>query len=178
VLHTHGGRRTPPMKLDYLGHEYRDFNFEMNDVEVESACLAELNGEHYVFGGAGSRNRQMAKIDGCGLQRMTDLSFTFNQGTCGTYQWTSDTKRIVLCFDFIQTVNYKMACRTFDGENFQEIAGAVYFHQWIRLGNYKGNPIAIGDGYEGHNKVEILNIKTTDGSHYWSEGSRWPFRLR
>ena len=58
-------------------------------------------------------------------------------------------QRIVLCFDFIQTINYKRTCRTFDGENFQEIAGAAYFHNWIRFGNYKGNPIAIGDAYEG-----------------------------
>ena len=71
-----------------------------------------------------------------------------------------------------------MTCRTFDGENFDEIAGAAYFHNLIRLGNYNGNPIAIGDGYQGHNKVEILNIDTNDGSHYWSESKRWPFRLR
>ena len=98
VLHTKSGTgppRTPPMKLDYLGHEYRNFNFEMNDVEVRSSCLAELNGEHYVFGGDHFSNdaQQMAKFEGCGLKRMPDLPFTFSQGTCGTYQWTSDTKR-------------------------------------------------------------------------------------
>ena len=70
------------MKLDYLGHEYRDFNFEMNDVAVESACMSELNGEHYIFGGNSGRNYQMAKIDGCGLQRLPDLDFTFSQGLC------------------------------------------------------------------------------------------------
>ena len=88
-----GPPRTPPMKLDYLGHEYRNFNFEMADVEVRSSCLAELNGEHYVFGGDSSHTLQMAKFDGCGLKRMPDLPFTFSQGTCGTYQWTKDTKR-------------------------------------------------------------------------------------
>ena len=98
VLHTKSGTgppRTPPMKLDYLGHEYRNFNFEMNDVEVRSSCLAELNGEHYVFGGDHFSNdaQQMAKFEGCGLKRLPDLPFTFSQGTCGTYQWTSDTKR-------------------------------------------------------------------------------------
>lgn len=102
VLHTKSGSgppRTPPIKLDYLGHEYRNFNFEMNDVEVRSSCLAELNGEHYLFGGdhfsssALTYERQMAKFDGCGLQRMPDLPFTFSQGTCGTYQWTTETKR-------------------------------------------------------------------------------------
>ena len=82
MLHTHDSRRTPPMKLDYLGHEYRDFNFEMNDVAVESACMSELNGEHYIFGGNSGRNYQMAKIDGCGLQRLPDLDFTFSQGSC------------------------------------------------------------------------------------------------
>ena len=70
------------MKLDYLGHEYRDFNFEMNDVAVESACMSELNGEHYIFGGNSGRNYQMAKTDGCGLQRLPDLDFTFSQGSC------------------------------------------------------------------------------------------------
>ena len=98
VLHTKSGSgppRTPPIKLDYLGHEYRDFNFEMNNVEVRSSCLAELNGEHFVFGGDNfsGHSQQMAKIDGCSLQRMPDLPFTFSQGTCGTYEWNSGTNR-------------------------------------------------------------------------------------
>lgn len=78
-----------------MGHEYRDFNFEMNNVEVRSSCLAELNGEHFVFGGDNfsGHSQQMAKIDGCSLQRMPDLPFTFSQGTCGTYEWNSGTNR-------------------------------------------------------------------------------------
>ena len=62
--------------------------------------------------------------------------------------------------------------------DFLEISGSNYYHNQIRFGTYKGNPIAIGDGYEGHNKVEIMNINTEDGSHSWSDGARWPFRFR
>ena len=78
------------MKLDYLGHKYRNFNFEMNDVEVRSSCLAELNGEHYLFGGDHFSNdaQQMAKFE--------HQPFTFSQGTCGTYQLISDTKITVI----------------------------------------------------------------------------------
>ena len=80
--------RTPPVKVDYLGHEYRDFEFEMNDVEVRMSCMTEFNGEHYIFGGdVGDPNTgdaagwiyQMAKIDGCGLKKLPDLPFSFTQ---------------------------------------------------------------------------------------------------
>ena len=63
-------------------------------------------------------------------------------------------------------------------KKFSEISGSNYYHNQIRFGTYKGNPIAIGDGYEGHNKVEIMNINREDGSHTWSDGARWPFRFR
>ena len=63
-------------------------------------------------------------------------------------------------------------------KQFSEISGSNYYHNQIRFGTYKGNPIAIGDGYEGHNKVEIMNINREDGSHTWSDGARWPFRFR
>ena len=44
VIHTkaYPVPRTPPVKVDYLGHEYRDFNFEMNDVEVRMSCMTEV----------------------------------------------------------------------------------------------------------------------------------------
>ena len=90
VLHTYDYPvpRTPPVKVDYLGHEYRDFNFEMNEVEVRMSCMTEYNGEHYIFGGdvgdpatgdAAGFIYQMAKIDGCGLKKLPDLPFSFTQ---------------------------------------------------------------------------------------------------
>ena len=147
VLHTYDYPvpRTPPVKVDYLGHEYRDFNFEMNEVEVRMSCMTEYNGEHFIFGGdvgdpatgdATGFIYQMAKIDGCGLKKLPDLPFSFTQvgsisllisllsvfkGTCGTYQWTTDIKKVVLCFDFITSVpvNSPRNCHTWDGETFE-----------------------------------------------------------
>jgi len=190
VLHTkeYPVPRTPPVKVDYLGHEYRDFNFEMGEIEVRMSCMTEFNGEHYIFGGdvgdastgdATGSIYQMAKIDGCGLKKMPDLPFSFTQGTCGTYQWTTDTKKVVLCFDAITSipVSSPRNCHTWDGENFETITGSKQYHIQIRFGTYKGNPIAIGDGYAGHNKVEIMNINTEDGTHTWSDAASWPFRF-
>ena len=90
VLHTYDYPvpRTPPVKVDYLGHEYRDFNFEMNEVAVRMSCMTEYNGEHFIFGGdvgdpatgdATGFIYQMAKIDGCGLKKLPDLPFSFTQ---------------------------------------------------------------------------------------------------
>ena len=43
----------------------------------------------------------MAKLDGCSLKRMEDLSFTFEGGSCNSFKKTNDSDKkdvIYLCF--------------------------------------------------------------------------------
>ena len=89
-----------------------------DNTEVYDSCSATLNGELFVFGGNTQKKQvknkdykfddllnllKVSKVIGCGLQRIGDLSYDFQYGTCATYNFP--TERILLCFayDRLQT---------------------------------------------------------------------------
>ena len=82
-----------------------------DDTEVYRSCSATLNGELFVFGGYNQKKQvkfihlnciydkkllEVSKVNGCGLQRIGDLNYDFDYGTCATYNFPAE--RILLCF--------------------------------------------------------------------------------
>ena len=82
--------------MDYDGNLSKNLEFTMGqNTEAFASCSAQLNGEFYVMGGANFQD-QISKIDGCKLQRIGDLPFTFYGGTCATYNIPYES--IFMCF--------------------------------------------------------------------------------
>ena len=82
--------------MNYDGNLENNLDFTMGEnTEAFASCSAQLNGEFYVMGGRNFSD-QISKINGCKLERIGDLPFTFYGGTCATYNIPYES--IFMCF--------------------------------------------------------------------------------
>ena len=76
--------------------EFKPIHFEIDSLaEVAVSCSATINGEFYVFGGWHER-RQVSKIVGCSLKRVSDLPYELYFPACGTFKFPEE--RSMICF--------------------------------------------------------------------------------
>ena len=84
-----------PVLTNASGKDDRDINFvvDVNENEVQNSCSLTYRGEHYVLGGI-NYPRQIAKIVGCALKNVGELSFYYTFGGCANMV----DSRVYLCF--------------------------------------------------------------------------------
>ena len=91
-----------PVITNALGGEDRDFSFQFGaDTEVYYSCGLTYRGEHFVFGGQ-SKKTQIAKIDGCQLKIVGQLSFQHRKGACANVA----EEKVFLCFNSNDSSDY------------------------------------------------------------------------
>merc|ERR1712142_830279 len=128
-----------------------DMNFTIgDDTEVYDSCSVVYLGHMYIFGGD-KKTKQISEIKKgeCSLNRIGDLDFDMNTGTCGVFNLEGRNDDLILCFPESKD---KM-CKRFDGnhreditdpEQWTELASSRYHHKRARLGHYKGQPFITG----------------------------------
>ena len=119
------------------------------------------------------------------MRRLGDLPFDFQNGACGTFM-INDQPTILLCFEENDWKRCRSLIRkneialrninnfTFDGQfdlDTVHIPNSKYDHFGIKMANYQGYPLILGDWY--HAKLEML--VTTESSIHWNEQTDYPF---
>ena len=135
------GRRDPdgPVITDSTGkvsYAGEDFNFEYDDnTEVEHGCSVTYRGEFYVYGS--SDKTQIAKVNGCKLERVGSLSFYFYYGGCDVV----NEQEIYICFSSYE----KKQC--YVGTNplgqFSQVAKSKYIHDGTNIASNKGESVIL-----------------------------------
>ena len=118
-----------PIVTNASGREDRNFNFEFGaDTEVDFSCGLTYRGEHFVFGGR--EKIQIAKIDGCQLKTIGQLSFQLYKGACANVA----EEHIYLCFNENDKSDYKK-CRKASSplSEFEEIRESTAEHRSTRI---------------------------------------------
>lgn len=108
--------------------------FEFSErTEIEESCSVVWQGVMYIFGGMHLK-RQVSKMEGCSLKRISSLDFDLNGGTC-TAMPTSN--QIALCF----SSDERTVCRVTsnpDKKKYQKIAESKFEHKWIQIASNEG----------------------------------------
>jgi len=168
-------QNVPILKFDFDGNLDDTLKFQIDtDASVYGACTATLNNEVYVFGGyyakqLGSETdkpnfKQISKINNgaCELQKEGDLSFDFEDGTCGTYG-----TKILLGFD----KNEPMMSHYFvPGSGTTAARRTVYVHMRAKLASYSGNPVILGSDNDSGNCAPHKYFDPNNGRN-WEEDS-------
>ena len=84
------------MITDLTGSQITDFDFSYDDeTEVDASCSVLWQNENFVFGGW-NKKRQIAKLDGCRLRHIGELTFDHVYAGCAN----DKNEKILLCFNF------------------------------------------------------------------------------
>ena len=118
-------------KAEYAG---TDFSFTYgSNTEAKYSCSITWRGDFFIFGGY-SETTQIAKLNGCVLERVGSLAFNHKHGACSNVndEW------IYLCFND-QSGDYKK-CRRSNNPlgSFQSIADSEEDHKSAKIGSNKG----------------------------------------
>ena len=118
-------------KVEYAG---TDFSFLYgSSTEAKFSCSISWRGEFYIFGGY-YKTTQIAKLNGCVLERVGSLAFIHYYGACSNVndEW------IYLCFNVIGD-EYRKCRRSNDPlGSYQTIAESKADHNKAKLGSNKG----------------------------------------
>ena len=118
-------------KVEYAG---TDFSFTYgSNTEAVCSCAITWRGNFYIFGGQ-SEKTQIAKLNGCQMERVGSLAFSYYYGACSNIndEW------IYLCFSD-QSGDYKK-CRRSNNPlgSFQSTADSNENHTRTKLGSNQG----------------------------------------
>ena len=113
-------------------------------------------------------------MNGCNLERKSDLSFDFKAGTCATFTFNSFTADVVLmcfpdnirdgrsCWTYVCSKNFIFFYSNFrfDGKNYKYYKRSQYDHKYTTsiFPNYRGQPFVCGSLYNA--KTELLEPNT------------------
>ena len=124
------------------------------------------------------------------MKRLGDLSFDFEEGTCGTFMIDS-LPTILLCFDWNERKKCRSLTRRNDGtlgdievfavdSEFQidgiVIPDSTHNHYLATIANYQGFPLILGDLRD--NKLELLNTMENPLRWVEYEGTDYPYSNR
>ena len=169
-----------PLITNSSGHVDSNLSFKV-EAEVNFSCGLTYRGEHFVFGGS-TKTTQIAKIDGCQLKTIGQLSFQYCKGACANVA----EENIYLCFNADDSFDFQK-CRKASNplSKFVEVTPSNAGHQNIRIAASQSKLIinqlkilqipaeilALGS-YVPDNKIaEIFNINQDE----WSTIQSYPF---
>ena len=120
---------------DGLGNTRKPrFTFGQN-TGAKTSCGLTWRNDFYVYGGYSNTLRQISKVNGCRLERISNLDFDFNYGGCAV----DFNDRIYLCFNYESSSDYKK-CRVSNTptNGFGLIQETRYEHRYTRINTSKG----------------------------------------
>lgn len=132
VLNTYtdaAGYRNRALLVDSNGkHEEQLYFIYGAETTVKHSCSLVWNNQFYVFGGDSEFKRQVSRLDGCKLTRVSSLSFNFEHGACTSV----GDRRFYLCFGMGEDIK---TCRyaTEVGQEMIEAAESLFTHHQIRI---------------------------------------------
>ena len=129
------------------------FSYE-DSTETYGSCSVVFENRMLVFGadsGSDAKQKQITEVKSCSLQKIGELPFKFNNGACGTYDFS--TTRVFLCFP-----SDGRSCWQFYESFVLEAASSTFKHVFTSLGIYNGNPVGIS-GYDTNEVEMYLNNK-------------------
>ena len=179
IVNTHGGLK-PPVITDLNGRYDKAFKFEMGrDTSASLGCSLTWKNRFYIFGGEGSHDKQISRLDRCRLSRVGTLDFPFHYASCANMA----DKKLFLCFD-IRTIK---TCRytTNPLSKFSQAADSFHNHKHIKIAAsaskqsitiqlvkrlYSGEMLAVGSWQE-HKRTEIF----IEPFNSWFQVDDYPF---
>ena len=74
-----------------------EFDFEL-DTAAHCSCSTVMAGKMWVFGGFGSRTRQLSTVTKCRLKKEGQLPFDLERGAANTIEGFNGVQMTILCF--------------------------------------------------------------------------------
>ena len=136
ILNT-GHSNNVPLITNSSGYEDRNINFQLErDTQVYHSCGLTYRGEHFIFGGS-SKTTQIAKIDGCQLRTIGQLTFNHYRGACANVA----EEQVYLCFNTNSWTDHKK-CRKAPSplSEFEETQESAVEHTSTRIAASQSKP--------------------------------------
>ena len=132
AINTYKGKKQAVL-VDMYG-EFTKLAFSFpTDTEIFYSCSLLFNDKMYVLGGE-TKRRQISRVTDCGLRRIGNLDFDFNQGACSLMQ----SSTLILCFAW--STKEGKVCRVADSPtaSFKKIRESNYHHYAIKIASNGG----------------------------------------